>query len=478
MDAAQIERRLRRLDAAIGRTERRVAGLTAVRDFHDGKVVGAVGAAEVSQHHFVTAARLAFRDPYRAIKAWERHEWRLSKLTLTEPSDAEVATGAFGAVSNSAGLMGLTLRGRTILGRDDAERTVAREALATMGSHRAEWLGHVRRARVHGRALNQVGEQIRGLKNRLGSLRLRRDDLFNDLMTLPGDSRTRVAPLRPSASRQPERTSPTLSPPRRAWRTPLDAPEDAQDYDTVQRRLTALDRAQFRYLTKRDELARDINLPTDEKAQRLAEVDRRLTACGSLKCELTARLTRGRPLLPEDVRLTETELADLREMRRALEAAIEEPLDTRSLPGLTIPQRKTLADIERRAADLDRRMRRYKGLIATLTDPAHEVPVAGRPAHRIPDPAVREATLEEARRRLARAEIRRSELADAVAAKRILARAGTPEQRRDWKFIEDLRAWEREAGLSAEERDRRERDRLDRAYHQARSRGNSLGLGR
>lgn len=478
MNAEQIERRLRRIDAAIGRTERRVESLSAVRDFHDGKVVGAIGGAEVSQHHFAMAARLAFRDPYRALKAWERHEWRLSKLTLAAPSDADVAMGAFGAVSNSVGLMGLTLRGRTILGRDDDERTVAGEALATMGTHRAEWLGHVRRARLHGRALNQVGAQIRGLKNRVGSLRLRREELFNELMALPRDDRPHIAPLWPAASRQPERTAPTLAPPRRAWRAPLTAPEDANDYERVQRRLAALDEAQFRYLTKRDELARDINLPTDEKAQQLAEVDRRLTACGSLKRELTARLTRGRPLLPEDVRLTETELADLREMRRALEAAIDEPLDVQRLPGLTAPQQKTLAALERRTANLDRRMRRYKGLIATLTDPGHDVPASGQPTYRIPDPAVREATVREVERRLALAEARRSDLADAAAAHRILARAGTPEQRRDWRFIADLRAWEREASLSVEERDRRERDRLDRAYRQARSRGNSLGLGR
>jgi len=477
MDAEGIERRLRRIDASIQRTERRVESLSAIRDFHDGRVVGGIGGAESSQHQFVFHARLAFRDPYRALKAWERHEWRISKLTLTERRDDEVVSGAFAAVSGQIGMMGLALRGRRMLGRDDAERIVAREALGRMSNIRTEWLACVRQARVHGQALNKVGAEIGRLKNRLRSARLRREDLFRDLMALPVSDLQRSEPARRGRPASSEQTLVVPQPSRR-WRTSLRPPEDAHDYAQVQRRLAVLDQAQLRYMAKRDRLEDDIGLMPAERAERIGQVDGRLSACRTIKRELAARLARGRPLLPEDVTVTDERLADLRDMRRVLEESIRTPPRVADLPGLTPPHRELLEGVERRVAKLDRQMVRYRGLIATLTDPAHDVPPVGAPAYRLPDPKVREATLKEARRRLARADARRAELADTLAAYSILGRAGSAEQRRDWKFIEDLRAWERDAGLSVEEHDRRERDRLDRAYRRARSRDKSLSRGR
>lgn len=477
MDAEGIERRLRRIDASIQRTERRVESLSAMRDFHDGRIVGAVGGAESSQHQFLFYARLAFRDPYRALKAWERHEWRLSKLTLAERRDDEVVSGAFAAVSDQIGMMGLALRGRRLLGRDDAERIVAHEALGRLASIRADWLASVRQARIHGQAFNNVGAEIGRLKNRLRSARLRREDLFQDLMAIPVADLQRSEPVRRArpVSREQTLVAPQLS---RRWRAALRPPEDARDYEQVQRRLAVLDQAQLRYMAQRDRLEDDIGLTPAEKTERIGQVDGRLAACRTIKRTLAARLARGRPLLPEDVTLTDERLADLRDMRRVLEESIRTPPRVADLPGLSPPQREILEGVERRVAKLDRQMDRYRGVIATLTDPEYRVTPSGAPTYRLSDPKSREAALKEARRRLARADARRAELADTLAPYTILGRAGSPEQRRDWKFIEDLQAWEREASLSVEEHDRRERDRLDRAYRRARSRDKSLSRGR
>jgi len=194
MDAEKIERRLRRLDAALARTERRLGTLLEVRNYHERRFMVALANAEAAQDAFVLAARVAFRDPYRALKAWERHEFRLSKLTLAEPQDADVAAGAHAAVSNSTGLAGLTLRGRTILGRDDPERTAARAALEKMGEQRRAWLDEVRAARTYGHAVNQVGEQVRELRDRLRSGVLRRDDLWQALREAHDRPRTYTVP--------------------------------------------------------------------------------------------------------------------------------------------------------------------------------------------------------------------------------------------------------------------------------------------
>lgn len=208
MDADKIERRLQRIDAAVVRTERRLATLAAVRDRHEATVTSAIAAAEASRLHFVDAARAAFRDPYKALKAWERHEWRLSKLTVAEPDVAEVANGAHASVTGSTGLKGLTLRGRTILGRDDPERMAARDALKGMGEERAKWLQSVRRARTYAHAINQVGSEIGQVKNRLRDVAVRRAELVEELMA---QGRSPAPQKQRPNERDPETGEPYLS---------------------------------------------------------------------------------------------------------------------------------------------------------------------------------------------------------------------------------------------------------------------------
>jgi hypothetical protein len=352
-----------------------------------------------------------------------------------------------------------------------------------MGEQRADWLQSVRRARLHGHALNRVGEQIGQLKNRLRGLRLRRDELFEELMARPLGG-GRGDPLQPMATQgqvrtaeQPRTVTAHPEPPHtRPWLEPLRYTEEALAYENARRRFAVLDRAQLRYMTTRDGLEDNIRLRADEKANRIAAVDRRLAACRQRKRELVARIARGRDVLPEGVTFTDAELADLRDMRRVFRTAIEEQLEAARLPGLSPAEREKLAQMALRAERLEKGIGRYRSRVATLTDPDFEVPASGPPQYAIADPKERAATLAAVRQRLSRAEVRHRALADALAANRILTR---PEGRvRDWRFIREPLEREKDAGLSVEERDRRERDLLDRAYRQARSRADSLSLGR
>jgi hypothetical protein len=181
MKPEQIERRLRRLDAALTRSEHRLGTLVDVRDHHERRLSVALANAEAARESFVLSAQVAFRDPYRALKSWERHEWRCSNLTLGDPSDADVVKQTHEAVSRSTGIGRLTLRGRTRLGVDDAERTAAHAALAKLADERMAWLENVRLARTYGQAMNQVGTQMRGLSDRLRSGALRREELVEEL---------------------------------------------------------------------------------------------------------------------------------------------------------------------------------------------------------------------------------------------------------------------------------------------------------
>lgn len=199
MEEDRIEKRLRRLDAALARSEQRLGTLVDVHDHHERRVTVALANAEAARDAFVLSARVAFRDPYRALKSWERHEWRLANLTLGEPTDAEVVRQAHAAVTGSTGIAGLTLRGRTRLGQDDPERAAARAALAKMGDERAAWREGVRLARTYGQALNQVGEQIRALRDRVRSAGFRREELVEELREVHRRSRDRERQPRPDA---------------------------------------------------------------------------------------------------------------------------------------------------------------------------------------------------------------------------------------------------------------------------------------
>ena len=87
--AYKLEKRIWRLDAVILRTERRVEMLSVLKDRYHDIVAGAMIAAEVSREQFIEAASLAFRDPYKALKGWERREWSLSNFALNVPNTVE-----------------------------------------------------------------------------------------------------------------------------------------------------------------------------------------------------------------------------------------------------------------------------------------------------------------------------------------------------------------------------------------------------
>ncbi|MGX1101285.1 hypothetical protein [Amorphus sp. MBR-141] len=181
MTAERIERRLRRIDAAISKAQRRAASLGVVLDHHADRALGAAIDAEASREEFILLARIAFRDPYRALKAWERHEWRIANLTLKPRDEGDIAREAHAAITNGRSRFGLELRGRRRFGREDGERIAAREALSEMADARSNWVLALRRARTFSQARNSVGRDLGQVQNRLRSIQLRRSEVLEEL---------------------------------------------------------------------------------------------------------------------------------------------------------------------------------------------------------------------------------------------------------------------------------------------------------
>jgi len=132
-DSDKIERRLRRLDAAVLHTKRRIETLSVVCERYHNIVAGAVISAEVSREQFTTAAQIAFRDPYRALKAWERREWRMANLLLEAPDEADAPGQVLAVIKVGKGGAGLSLRGRKRFGREDADRVAAHGGAFKLG---------------------------------------------------------------------------------------------------------------------------------------------------------------------------------------------------------------------------------------------------------------------------------------------------------------------------------------------------------
>lgn len=466
MDSDRIEKRLRRLDDAIARTERRIATLVAVRDRHDNTVTGAVVRAEVSRELFISAARVAFREPYRALKAWERHEWRLANLTLQLTSEEDIATGAHAAVTNSTKLAGLTLRGKTLFGRDDPERLAARDALKGMAGERANWLMAVRRARTYGLALEQVSKQIGSLKNRLRGIGIRRDELLERLH-----------------AREPIEQPPTVDrheDERPRYRPALDfqgSVEEGLVYATSQRRMERLDKAAVRYHEKRALFADALPLDAQQRNPHVRSLDRRIAAIRLRRSELFAAMTKAEQRLPEGSSYSDDDLADLKELHRAYGAFVEEQLDASRYPAtMTIGERERLAAMARRAERLERGITRYEERLRTLNDPEFQLPEPdkGRTGYLVDDAEVRAAQVQMIQSRLSRAEVRRQALRETVATQTLLTRVLPRSVKME---VKQDRAVEQNAE-AREKRAQNERDRLARLYQQARSRADSLSLDR
>lgn len=466
MDSDRIEKRLRRLDAAVARTERRIATLAVVRDRHDNTVTGAVVRAEVSREVFITAAQVAFREPYRALKAWERHEWRLANLTLQPTSEEDIATGAHAAVSNSTKLAGLTLRGKTLFGRDDPERLAAREALRGMAGERANWLMAVRRARTYGLALEQVGKQIGSLKNRLRGIGIRRDELLERL-----NARDPVEPPVVNDRHEDERSR---------FRPALDfqgSVEEGLVYATSQRRMERLDKAAVRYHEKRALFADALPLDAQQRNPHVRFLDRRIAAIRLRRSELTVAMAKAEQRLPEGISFSEDELADMRELHRAYGAFVEEQLEASRYPKeMTIGEREQLAAMARRADRLERGITRYEERLRTLNDPEFQIPEPdkGQSGYLVEDAEVRAGQVRVIRSRLSRAEVRRQALRETVATQTLLTRVLPRSVKME---VKQNRAVEQNAE-AREKRAQKERDRLARLYQQARSRADSLSFER
>lgn len=469
MDSDTIEKRLRRIDAAVARTERRIATLAVVRDRHDNTVMGAVVRAEVSRELFITAAQVAFREPYRALKAWERHEWRLANLTLQPTSEEDIATGAHAAVANSTRLAGLTLRGKTLFGRDDPERLAAREALRGMAGERANWLMAVRRARTYGLALEQVSKQIGTLKNRLRGIGIRRDELLERL-------HVRELVEQPATVDRHEDE-------RSRFRPALDfqgSVEEGLVYATSQRRMERLDKAAVRYHEKRALFADALPLDAQQRNPHVRSLDRRIAAIHLRRSELTVAIARAEQRLPEGISFSDDELADMRELHRAYGAFVEEQLEASRYPKeMTIGEREQLAAMARRVERLERGMKRYRERLRTLNDPEFLLPEPDkdRSGYLINDDETRAGQVRMLQSRLAGAEVRRQILREAVVTQTLPNRALPSSVRLEVTQTRDGRMPD-ETAEAREIRAQNERDRLARLYQQALSRANSLGLDR
>lgn len=466
MDSDTIEKRLRRLDAAVARTERRIATLAVVRDRHDNIVTGAVVRAEVSREVFITAAQVAFREPYRALKAWERHEWRLANLTLQPTSEEDIATGAHAAVANSTRLAGLTLRGKTLFGRDDPERLAARDALRGMAGERANWLMAVRRARTYGLALEQVSKQIGTLKNRLRGIGIRRDELLERL-------HVRELVEQPATVDRHEDE-------RSRYRPALDfqgSVEEGLAYVALKSRMDRLDKATQRYHERRAFFAEAVPLDQQPGNAHLRFLDRRIAAIHLRRSELTVAIARAEQRLPEGISFSDDELADMRELHRAYGAFVEEQLEaSRYAKEMTIGEREQLAAMARRAERLERGITRYGERLRTLNDPEFQIPEPdkGQSGYLVEDAEVRAGQVRVIRSRLSRAEVRRQALRETVATQTLLTRVLPRSVKME---VKQDRAVEQNAE-AREKRAQKERDRLARLYQQARSRADSLSLDR
>lgn len=469
MDSDRIEKRLRRLDAAVARTERRIAALAAVRDRHDNTVTGAVVRAEVSRELFIAAARVAFREPYRALKAWERHEWRLANLTLQTTSEEDIATGAHAAVASSTRLAGLTLRGKTLFGRDDPERLAAREALRGMAGERANWLMAVRRARTYGLALEQVSKQIGSLKNRLRGIGIRRDELLERLHARD--------PVEPTVTKDRHEED------RSRFRPALDfhaSVEQGLAYVALKSRMSRLEKVTQRYLEQRAFYTEAIPLDRQPGNVHLRFLDRRIAAIHLRRSELTVAMAKAEQRLPEGISFSEDDLANMRELHRAYGAFVEEQREASRYPKeMTIGKREQLATMARRAERLERGIRRYQERLRTLNDPEFLLPEPDkdRSGYLIDDAERRADQVRMIQSRLARVEVRRQMLREAVVTQTLPNRALLLSVRLEVKQEREGRAVQQTAE-AREKRAQKERDRLARLYQQARSRADSLGLDR
>jgi hypothetical protein len=459
MNSDRIERRLRRLDAAVLRTEQHIEMLSVARDRYDNVVAGAIISAEVSREQFITAAQIAFRDPYRALKAWERREWRLTNLAPEAPDEADVPGQIQAAILNGKSGAGLSLRGRKRFGRDNADRVAAHEALSNLGTARAEWLRSLRRAQTFSYAVDRVGRQIGQLKNRLRNTGLRRAELLERLYELKMPQRGETKP-------EPTEQGPQTN------RASLSVPELVDTgvaLDNARRRRARLDRAAVRY-EDRYELLKDAPVsPDGKRPPNLRFIERRLSGYRLRRSELTATIVRAQKRLPEGLQLTGDDLADLKELHRAYRMFVEERIkDARYPPDMPVGEREQLDRMAHRAERLEKGIARYRYRIAELSDPEFDIPEKGNPGsgYRMSDSGQRDAALASLRRRLTRAELRHRALRESLAAQRVLSHS--PGSRGIH--------WERELAQEEdrEKRAEKERRRLARLHLKERDRADDL----
>ncbi len=153
--------------------------------------------ANAFRGRFLAELGVAFEDPDKAFTIWDRQEWQASNLTLEDRSISEVGEKTQEAFEKSLIVDGLKLRGRRILGRDNALRQAAKMSLEKLGELRTSWLEAEKRAGGYQEVKKSLENDITRWSRRQVGLQNRRAEIFETMM-----EREREA----IRQREPERT--------------------------------------------------------------------------------------------------------------------------------------------------------------------------------------------------------------------------------------------------------------------------------
>lgn len=380
MSAARTERRLRRLQSGIDRYEDRLKAMAELRARHQRAEMEAAELSIAHKERFLDNLSIAFREPHRAMKAWQRHEWSAWNLTLEERSPADVAERTYNAMTSRLRISGLQLRGRRILGKDDGEREAAMTALARLADNRQKWIEYVRESRMHGRAALETERWTAPLRARLHGARQRHRALLADLYRdrneeLAQDRKTipipeHLLPKEPQPT-QTERLGPIMA---NADERRVASEQHYRLQSRMERLRRGIIATRSRYVDANPSDV-DIDLHDPQKTKSAFEaatakhamLRQRLYAANLRYRELSAE---ARELIRRDPSFepySREDLDAMRELEQAYIEAIKREHDPR-MRGMTEGQRNYVRFMEKREKRLNGYIEKYRTRLSVLND--------------------------------------------------------------------------------------------------------------
>jgi hypothetical protein len=176
------ERRLTRLQKAIDRHVKRADYLREVEKEVRFSEIEATEQANAFRGRFMAELGVVFENPEKAFTTWERQEWQVSNLTFKDRSISEVGEKTQEAFEKNLVIDGLKLRGRRILGRDNALRQAAKMSLEKLGELRTSWLEAEKRAGGYREVKKSLENDITRWSRRQLGLQNRRAEIFETMM--------------------------------------------------------------------------------------------------------------------------------------------------------------------------------------------------------------------------------------------------------------------------------------------------------